>query len=138
MTHLYGQNVSTPASKCLLGGVKMTHNNKDYNKTNIHTSIHAISVYANAKEGITKEVDRFAEGGDTGAKASLEEDRVIGEKNSFQRLLPGGESRKNKPPPLGEGDRALGFPEVSLPSFGGSRRAVEGVLKPLTNFLCMA
>ena len=55
MTHPYGQNVSTPASKCLSGGVKMTHNNKDYNKTNIHTSIHAISVYANAKEGITKE-----------------------------------------------------------------------------------
>ena len=27
-----------------------------------------------------------------------------------------------------EGDRALGFPEVSLPNFGGSRRAVEGVL----------
>ena len=41
---------------------KIAHNNKDYNKTNIHTSIHAISVYANAKEGITKEVDRFAEG----------------------------------------------------------------------------
>ena len=30
-----------------------------------------------------------------------------------------------------EGDRALGFPEVSLPSFGGSRRAVEGVHKKL-------
>ena len=58
MTYPYGQNVSTPASKCLLGGVKMTHNNKDYNKTNIHTSIHAISVYANAKgntKGVTKE-----------------------------------------------------------------------------------
>ena len=62
MSHSESQNVSTPASKCLSGGVKMTHNNKDYNKTNIHTSIHAISAYATAKEGITKEVDRFAEG----------------------------------------------------------------------------
>ena len=62
MTYPCGQNVSTPASKCLSGGVKMTHNNKeynkDYNKTNIHTSIHAISAYANAKEGITKGVTK--------------------------------------------------------------------------------
>ena len=35
------------------------------------------------------------------------------------------------------GDRALGFPEVSLPSFGGSRRAVEGVNEPLTIFLSL-
>ena len=92
MSHSESQNVSTPASKCLSGGVKMTHNNKDYNKTNIHTSIHAISAYANAKED-TEEVDRFAEEGNTGAKASLEKDRVIGEKNSFQRLLLGGSWR---------------------------------------------
>ena len=93
MSHSESQNVSTPASKCLSGGVKMTHNNKDYNKTNIHTSIHTISAYANAEED-TEEVDRFAEGNtkkvsrfaeeDTGAKASLEKDRVIGEKNSFR------------------------------------------------------
>ena len=65
MSHFESQKVSTPASKCLLGGVKMTHNNKDYNKdynkTNIHTSIHAISVYANAKEGITKEGNKNGE-----------------------------------------------------------------------------
>ena len=91
MTYPYGQNVSTPASKCLSGGVKMTDNNKDYNKTNIHTSIHAISAYANAKEGNTKEVDRFAEEGNTGSDDRLGIDRVIGEKNSFGRLLPGGE-----------------------------------------------
>ena len=100
---------------------KIAHNNKDYNKTNIHTSIHAISAYANAKEGITKEVDRFAEEGNTGSDDRLGIDRVIGEKNSFQRLLPGGESRKNKPPPLGEGDRI----------------AVEGVPKTLTIFLSL-
>ena len=39
------------------------------------------------------------------------------------------------PPPLGEGDRALGFPEVSLPSFGGSRQAVEGVLPTIVDFI---
>ena len=61
MSHSESQNVSTPASKCLSGGVKMTHNNKDYNKTNIHTNKHANSVCANAKED-TEEVDRFAEG----------------------------------------------------------------------------
>ena len=32
-----------------------------------------------------------------------------------------------------EGDRALGFPEVSLPNFGGSRRAVEGVAQGEVN-----
>ena len=62
-------------------------------QTNKHTSIHAISVYANAKEEITKEVDRFAEEGNMGSDDRLGIDRVIGEKNSFQRLLPGGSWR---------------------------------------------
>ena len=50
-----------PPSNSVPSPSKMTDNNKDYNKTNIHTSIHAISAYANAKED-TEEVDRFAEG----------------------------------------------------------------------------
>ena len=62
---------------------KIGHNNKDYNKTNIHTNIHTTTC-ALTREEITKEVDRFAEEGNTGAKASLEKDRVIGEKNSFR------------------------------------------------------
>ena len=61
------QNIYLPPANCTPSPSKMTDNNKDYNKTNIHTSIHAISVYANAKEGITKEVDRFAEVGEYGS-----------------------------------------------------------------------
>ena len=82
MTYPYGQVVPPPASKCLYPRVKMTHNNKDYNKTNIHTSIHAISAYANAKED-TEEVDRFAEENNE-VIDHLAKDRVIGEKNSFR------------------------------------------------------
>ena len=83
MTYPYGQVVPPPASKCLYPRVKMTHNNKEYNKTNIHTNIHTTTC-ALTREEITEEVDRFAEEGNTGAKASLEKDRVIGDKNSFR------------------------------------------------------
>ena len=72
---------------------KIGHNNKDYTKTIKHTNKHANSVCARAEED-TEEVDRFAEGNtkevsrfaeeDTGAKASLEKDRVIEEKDSFR------------------------------------------------------
>ena len=56
-----GKNSTSPEQKMPIPPAKIAHNNKDYNKTNIHTSIHAISAYANAKED-TEEVDRFAEG----------------------------------------------------------------------------
>ena len=56
-----GKNSTPPEQKMPIPPAKIAHNNKDYNKTNIHTSIHAISAYANAEED-TEEVDRFAEG----------------------------------------------------------------------------
>ena len=54
MTYPYGQVVPPPASKCLYPRVKMTHNNKDYNKTNIHTNIHTTTC-ALTREEITEE-----------------------------------------------------------------------------------
>ena len=75
MSHSESKNSTPPEQKMPTPPAKIAHNNKDYNKTNIHTSIHAISAYANAKEGITKEGNKN------------------GEKNSFQRLLPGGSWR---------------------------------------------
>ena len=84
MSHLESQKVPPLRSECLTRGDKVTHNNKDYNKTNKHTNIHTTTC-ALTREEITEAKDRFAEEGNTGAKASLEKDRVIGEKNSFHR-----------------------------------------------------
>ena len=56
-----GKNSTPPEQKMPIPPAKIAHNNKDYNKTNIHTNKHANSVCANAKED-TEEVDRFAEG----------------------------------------------------------------------------
>ena len=56
-----GKNSTPPEQKMPIPPAKIAHNNKDYNKTNIHTSIHAISVYAHAKEGITKEGNKNGE-----------------------------------------------------------------------------
>ena len=92
MSHFESQNVSTPASKCLSGGVKMTHNNKDYNKTNIHTSIHAISAYANAKED-TEEVDRFAEGNTDNVRVIHEGENKAEEVEKLKREIDAGTFR---------------------------------------------
>ena len=71
---------------------KIGHNNKDYNKTNIHTSIHAISAYANAKED-TEEVDRFAEGNTDNARVIHEGKNKAEEVEKLKREIDAGTFR---------------------------------------------
>ena len=54
MSHLESQKVPPLWSECLTRGDKVTHNNKDYNKTNIHTNIHTTTC-ALTREEITEE-----------------------------------------------------------------------------------
>ena len=57
MSHLESQKVPPLRSECLTRGDKVTHNNKDYNKTNKHTNIHTTTC-ALTREEITEEENK--------------------------------------------------------------------------------
>ena len=64
-SHQEGQKVLPLGSECRTGGDKLSHNNKDYTKTNIHTSTQTVPARAH-EEGDTEGTNRFAEEGDRG------------------------------------------------------------------------
>ena len=87
-SHQEGQKVLPLGSECRTGGDKLSHNNKDYTKTNIHTSTQTVPARAH-EEGDTEEKNSFRHGNAVPPPSGMEaknrfaEEGDTEEKNSF-------------------------------------------------------